>query len=309
MRPSVLVIACAGQGGATVEASLAEDDVAIVRANGTGEGLDVAARGAMALVLVVAPGDDAETHGLVRRLRTDRHTSEVPVIVLAENASTRSVVQALELGATDYLPATIPAPELRARVRMALQEKRRFDGVVVGAGIDALTRLGNAGHLDRRLDEELDVWDRYHRDVALVLVEIDGFATAEDEHGLALGETILLRVCEALQKCARSTDVLFHRGGGRFAAVLRETPGIGAMVFAERVRGRIEALASSARPRIATATASVGVGSTALWRMAGTDMRGRLFGEANAALLRARLAGGNRCELGLGVDVPVRVAG
>jgi diguanylate cyclase (GGDEF)-like protein len=304
----VLVIACAGQGGATVEASLAGDDVGIVRANGTGEGLELAARGAMALVLVVAAAVDAEAQGLVRRLRSDRHTSEIPVIVLAENASTRSSVQALELGATDVLPSAIAPAELRARVRLALHEKRRLDDVIDGAGIDALTDLGNARHLDRRLDEELDVWDRYHRDMSLVLVEIDGFATFEDDHGLAHAETILLRVCEVLRKSARSTDVLFHRGGGRFAAVLRETPGPGAMVFAERVRGRIEGLGSSGRPRITSVTACLGVGSTAHWRMATADLRGRLLGEANAALLRARLAGGNRCELGTGHEAVVRQA-
>jgi len=306
MRPSVLVIDCAG--GSAVEASLAPDDVAIVRANGIGEGLDHAARGAMALVLVVAPAGDAATQGLVRRLRSDRHTAEVPVIVLAEGAAARSSVQALEIGATDVLPVTIAPAELRARVRMALHEKRRFDDMIDSAGIDALTKLGNARQLERRLDEELDVWDRYHRDVALVLVEIDGFATVEEDHGLALAEGIVLRVCEALRASARSTDVLFHRGGGRFAAVLRETPGPGAMVFAERVRGRVEALGSAGRPRITNVTASLGVGSTAHWRMASTDLRGRILGEANAALLRARLAGGNRCELGTGPEAVVRAA-
>ena len=118
----------------------------------------------------------------------------------------------------------------------------------------------------------------------------------------------MLRVCEALRKCVRSTDVLFHRGGGRFAAVLRETPGPGAMVFAERVRGRIEALGGSGRPRLNSVTASLGVGSTAQWRMASADLRERLAGEANAALLRARLAGGNRCELGHDLDAVVREA-
>jgi two-component system, cell cycle response regulator len=298
MRPAVLLIACNADGIATVERALAGDDIAIVRANATGEGLELAARGAPELVVVVTDSLGAEAVGLVRRLRSDRHTADVPVLVVAAGIAIRSSVQACEIGAVDVMPSAIEPVELRARVRMALRDKRRLDEILERAGVDALTQLGNGKYLDRRLDEELDVWDRYHRDVSLVLVELDGFAGFAEEYGLALAEAIALRATEVLRGSARSTDALFHRGGGRFAAVLRETPGSGALIFAERVRQRIEALGGASRQRAQSVTVSIGVGSTAPWRVAGSDLRGRLYGEANAALLRARMAGGNRCELG-----------
>ncbi|HET6585469.1 MAG TPA: diguanylate cyclase [Nannocystaceae bacterium] len=298
MRPAVLLIACDATGIAQVEHSLIDDDIAIVRGNGTREGLELAARGAPELVVVVAERVDVEATALVRRLRSDRHTADVPVLVVADGIASRSAVQALELGAVDVLPSAIDPLELRARVRMTLRDKRRNDEILESAGVDALTRLGNGRHLERRLDEELDVWDRYHRDVSLVLVEVDGLAALEEDGGLALAEGVVLRATEVLRASVRSTDALFHRGGGRFAAVLRETPGSGAMIFAERVRQRIDALGGPTRTSAQNVSVSIGVGSTAHWRMAGSDLRGRLQGEANAALLRARLAGGNRCELG-----------
>ncbi len=292
MRPSILVISSVAD--TAVSTALVDDDLAIANAIGTREGLELAARGAMDLVVLVARGPDADTRALVRRLRADRHTSELPVLVLDHAAATRSSVLALETGATDWLPATIESAELRATVRLAMRERRRTADALERAGIDPLTGLGNARLLHRRLDEELDVWDRYHRDVSLVLVEIDGYAALEGTRGLTNAESIALSVCEVSRTSARSTDAIFYVGGGQLAAVLRETPGPGAMVYAERVRARVAAGTASERARAVT-TVSVGVGSTTAWRMASTSLRARLLSDAEAALTRARIAGGNAC--------------
>jgi diguanylate cyclase (GGDEF)-like protein len=293
MRPSILVISASGDPA--VANALANDDVTVTTAIGTREGLDLAARGAMELVVIIALNPDAETRALVRRLRTDRHTSEVPVLVLDGTIDTRSSVLALETGATDWLPAVIERAELCATVRLAIRERRRTADVLERAGIDPLTGLGNSRLLERRLDEELDVWDRYHRVVSLVLLEIDGYAMLEHGRGLTHAEGVVFAVREVLGASARSTDVLFHLGSGRFAAVLRETPGEGARVFAERVRSRVETGTPGPRMRAATTT-SLGIASTAGWRTAISSPRARLIGEAESALQQARVTG-NACVL------------
>lgn len=298
MRPSVLVVTTQAEAASKLDATLARGDFAVWHAVGPREGLELVGRTCVELVVLAADRFDADSMALLRRLRADRHTCELPVVVVAQTLAPTDTIQALELGATECLPASIDGGELQARLRAAVRVHRRFDAFAERAGIDPCTGLGNGRAFEQRVDEELEVWDRYHRDVALVLIGIDGFAELEREFGRGRTDARLLAVAEMLRRCARSTDVLFHRARGCFAAVLRETPGAGAMVFADRVCERLRGIVATAADPLPAITGSIGVGATDRWRMTASDMRGRLLGEAGGALERAGTGGGDRCELG-----------
>ncbi len=68
---------------------------------------------------VMMPGVDG--FGLLRRLRGDPRTREVPVILLSARAGEESRVEGLEAGADDYLTKPFSARELLARVQGHLQ--------------------------------------------------------------------------------------------------------------------------------------------------------------------------------------------
>jgi diguanylate cyclase (GGDEF)-like protein len=292
----MLVIRCADRSTHVIDESLAQDDLAIVYADGAGEGLELAARGEFDLFAIVAADLEAEVCALVRRLRNERHSADTPSLVLLDRAASDRVVKALEAGASDCLSAAIDPGELHARVRATIRAHRRHADALERAGLDPLTQLGNTRQLHRRIEDEVGVWDRHGRDVSLVLVDLDGFATLEAECGATFAEGVVSRVCEAVFRRGRSTDVFFHCGAGRFAALLRETPCTGALVFAERLRAAIEALPVPRGSRETKLTASIGVSSTSAWRMSSSDPRERLLGDATAAALRSRHAGGNRTD-------------
>ena len=68
---------------------------------------------------------------LLRRLRADAATRDIPVIMLTARAGQEASVEGLEAGADDYLAKPFRADELIARVRVALE---RAAGAIGGAG-------------------------------------------------------------------------------------------------------------------------------------------------------------------------------
>ncbi|MFA7405719.1 MAG: diguanylate cyclase, partial [Pelobacteraceae bacterium] len=61
---------------------------------------------------------------VLRRLRTNPETSEIPVIFVSADSSEQSQLDTLELGADDYLNKPVVNSILQARVRNLLQRKR-----------------------------------------------------------------------------------------------------------------------------------------------------------------------------------------
>jgi signal transduction histidine kinase/two-component SAPR family response regulator/HPt (histidine-containing phosphotransfer) domain-containing protein len=68
---------------------------------------------------------DAAQMGLLRELKENPATQNVPVIVFTSDLAER--LRAFELGASDCVAKPLEAEEFRARLRAALQAKRRFD--------------------------------------------------------------------------------------------------------------------------------------------------------------------------------------
>jgi hypothetical protein len=91
----------------------------------------------------------------------------------------------------------------------------------------------------------------------------------------------------------RPSDFLGRYGGEEFVAVLPTTNAVGARIVTERLRAAVEALAiphaSSPCARVATISAGF-----ATWSGRGERSADELVAAADAALLRAKLAGRNR---------------
>ena len=58
---------------------------------------------------------------LVRRLRADMRTRDIPIIMLTARAEERDKVQGLESGADDYITKPFSPRELKARIRAVLR--------------------------------------------------------------------------------------------------------------------------------------------------------------------------------------------
>jgi DNA-binding response OmpR family regulator len=64
---------------------------------------------------------DMDGYEVAKRLRDERRTHDIPIIFLTEKRDRTDRLQALELGANDYITKPFDVQELRLRVRNALK--------------------------------------------------------------------------------------------------------------------------------------------------------------------------------------------
>jgi diguanylate cyclase (GGDEF)-like protein len=88
---------------------------------------------------------------------------------------------------------------------------------------DPVTALPNRAAFNRRLRGEIERARRYHRDLSVVLFDIDRFKSVNDRFGHPVGDRILAEVANLLKSSLRQSDVVFRYGGDEFAALCPET--------------------------------------------------------------------------------------
>ncbi|MFG1922382.1 diguanylate cyclase domain-containing protein [Cryptosporangium sp. NPDC048952] len=84
---------------------------------------------------------------------------------------------------------------------------------------DPLTTLANRALLESRLEHALGD-RRAAGQVALLLLDLDGFKQVNDVHGHPAGDELLRTIAGRLQRCVRETDTVARIGGDEFAILL-----------------------------------------------------------------------------------------
>lgn len=90
---------------------------------------------------------------------------------------------------------------------------------------DPVTALPNRAAFNRRLRGEIERARRYHRELSVVLFDIDRFKSVNDRFGHPAGDHILAEVASVLKSTLRQSDTVFRFGGDEFVAVCPETSG------------------------------------------------------------------------------------
>jgi signal transduction histidine kinase len=108
---------------------LAGDDYGIIEAADGAQALACVARHVPDVILldVLMPGMDGLA--VCRRLRADRRTAAVPVILVTAQRSRDDRLAGIAAGASDFLTKPVDVAELRLRVRNAVSTKRLYDRV------------------------------------------------------------------------------------------------------------------------------------------------------------------------------------
>ncbi|MDF1643651.1 MAG: diguanylate cyclase [Pseudomonadales bacterium] len=107
---------------------------------------------------------------------------------------------------------------------------------------DGLTQLFNRAHWEDRLKDEFQRFSRTKSTASLVIFDIDHFKKVNDTYGHQAGDEVIRETARILRETARATDICGRYGGEEFVAILIDTPANNALIFAERVRSRIEEL-------------------------------------------------------------------
>ena len=193
-----------------------------------------------------------------------------------------------------YSPDQIRLVETIAnQASIAMENAQMFEKMQHLAVTDSLTGLYNRHYFFPFAENEIERSRRYHKELSIILMDIDHFKRVNDSFGHQSGDQTLKMVAEICLEELRKVDVMCRFGGEEFLILLPETPEVEAGKAAKRI---CEAIAAARLPveggEIAV-TVSMGVASLDDEH---EDINA-LIQTADKALYQAKEAGRNRVEV------------
>jgi diguanylate cyclase (GGDEF)-like protein len=213
------------------------------------------------------------------------HRRPIYVLMMSSQCDQRTLVEALDSGADDFIGKPPLAEELFARLRAAERIASMQRELIRLATTDPLTGLCNRRGF---FEQATQVRARTIPDgnLSAILLDIDNFKTINDSYGHDAGDEAIRACAEA----ARLEDAVTGRlGGDEFALLLEQRALPEAVEIAENLRGRLAARPFDTGKGRITLTWSIGVGEAQPG-----DSIDQLLARADAALYSAKEGGRNR---------------
>ena len=291
----------------------------VVEAESGFAALDLIAQQEFDLVLldIMMPGQSGIE--VLKQIRASHSPDTLPVIMITAKAGNTDVVEALELGANDYItkPVDFSIAFARAqtqltrkqskqaldrslrelektnrRLELEIVERKRSDAQVHHLRYhDALTSLGNREQFHTQLARELQLQQRNGGCVAVMIFDLDDFKVINSTLGDAVGDLLLTNVATRLRDCLREVDSIARLGSDEFGVIAAVAGPERADQLADRIAAAI-AVPHAIDGQHVTLSSSAGI---ALAPNDGIEADG-VIRNAQLALIRARSEGqGTRC--------------
>ena len=182
-----------------------------------------------------------------------------------------------------------------AKLELALTDlhtlKEHFESISM---VDQLTGLYNRHYFYTQVELALANTKRYGHSLCLLMLDLDDFKAANDNHGHGFGDEVLVKFSAVMQQHVRDSDILARFGGEEFVVIFTNTDCNDGLLFAERIRKTIESLVWDDKPGF-TQTISIG-----LYCMCDDDLEAasnvdidKLIKYADVALYEAKHQGRN----------------
>ena len=178
------------------------------------------------------------------------------------------------------------------RISLAGERETLIEQLQLSSNTDFLTGVLNRRAFFAHSEQQLAIAQRYGRNLALVLLDIDHFKRFNDNYGHLVGDDILRNAVQKIAQLLRKMDVFARYGGEEFIILLPEADLEQGIAVAEKLRVMLATQAFALDDgREIGITASFGV--TALGAGESLD---QLIRQADEALYAAKHKGRNRVE-------------
>ncbi len=233
---------------------------------------------------------------LLRLLRATYSPSELPVIMVAGGDQSQTAVAALDQGANDYVVKPVDLPVVTARIQAQLSRSRADRRLKLS---DPLTGLGNRLQLLDRIENAIAAQRNAGPvQLAVLLLDLDGFKIVNDSFGHTTGDRLLIEAGGRLTKIIAglglsSVATVARLGGDEFVVLIErlESP--------DQLQTVTEAILAclscpfSVDSLLFPISASIGVAVGA----GGQVTAETLLRDADMAMYRAKELGKNRWQL------------
>ena len=173
-----------------------------------------------------------------------------------------------------------------------VEQKREIERLKKMIIWDSMTPLINYQHFHELLNQEIYRSKRYESPLTILLADIDDFETINDKYSHEAGDYIIKKVAKFLRNELRQSDFLARYGGNAFAICMPETPLVGGLHAAQRLREAIAGLKIVFGGDKISFTTSFGVASVLPDQEVAKD---DLIKMAEDALSLAKQSGKNQC--------------
>jgi len=165
--------------------------------------------------------------------------------------------------------------------------KRNEEKIRYLAFHDALTGLSNRVLFADRTLTGIQRAKRENRQLAMIVLDLDGFKQVNDTYGHAVGDLLLIEVGRRLQGVLRAEDTLARFGGDEFTALLPmiDEP-LDALTVAQKILAAIETPVVLATHQVQV-SASIGI---SIYPAHGEDYQA-LFAAADSAMYQVKVTG------------------
>ena len=179
--------------------------------------------------------------------------------------------------------------DLMAKV---VEQKREIERLKKLITWDSMTPLVNYQHFHELLNQEIYRSKRYKSPLNILIADIDDFGTINDRYRHEAGDYVIKKVAKFLRNELRQSDCLAHYGGNAFGIIMPETPLVGGLHAAQRLREAIGGLTIVFGGDNISLTMSFGVASILPDQEVAKD---ELIKMAENALVLAKQSGKNQC--------------
>ncbi|OLC57768.1 MAG: hypothetical protein AUH85_02415 [Chloroflexi bacterium 13_1_40CM_4_68_4] len=177
---------------------------------------------------------------------------------------------------------------LAGHIATCLLQRTRDAQLVELAETDALTRLFNRRHFDRRLDGEFRRAQRTGETLALLVIDVNSFKQINDRLGHRVGDEVLRLVADAMRHSLRTYDIPVRYGGDEFAVILPNADAKAATRVAERI---LAAVANAVPKEVLMSVPGIGLSIGVSTIPPASDAR-TLVDQADSAMYEAKASGG-----------------
>ena len=142
------------------------------------------------------------------------------------------------------------------QIELAITIADLFQVVKEQAITDAMTGLFNRRHFEECLMKEVIRAKRHCQRFTVIGIDLDHLKKINDVYGHNYGDIAIKTIADVMKNSCRSIDIAARMGGEEFNVILPGVDSAGGMVFAERIRKKIESITLD---KIGNITASIGV--------------------------------------------------